>query len=314
MLASSNLSSVLQPLVVLAQCLVCFLPFRKRKSFSAGFLGIGQAPIFAAMLFLASAPVAAGEAGKVLALRAYVGQLRTVDVLINGKNARMLFDSGGGITSVTPEFAATIGCRPSGQIVGFRMDGQRAEFRRCGYATMTFGRIQGRLDLAVFDLGKVLPAGLPHVDGIVGFDAFRGKRVTLLSGLRGIKIERSSSVGPRGGKEGHMRLANESGGAGLSVFVAAKAVDLDLWLLLDSANLAGIRLHPKAYELLDPGQPSAQPRKLPLGLTGAGWVERTPLVIPDLIYDGALDAEFISGFDVTIDLGTQRIWWAKAAK
>ncbi len=51
----------------------------------------------------------------------YVAGLVTIDVTINGETMPFLFDTGGGATLVTPEFAAAIGCEPWGRWVGYRM-------------------------------------------------------------------------------------------------------------------------------------------------------------------------------------------------
>lgn len=49
--------------------------------------------------------------------------LRTVEVTVNGHESPFIFDTGAGMTVVTPEEARYAGCTPFGQVTGFRADG-----------------------------------------------------------------------------------------------------------------------------------------------------------------------------------------------
>jgi hypothetical protein len=258
---------------------------------------------------------AAAFAQSVLELRPYVGQLRTVDVVIAGRPARMLFDTGAGFTSVTPEFAAQIGCQPFGHVTGFRMDGERVAFQRCPEARLDLGARRVTLELGVFDLGAVLPEGLPHLDGVMGLDVFRGAAITL-DRLEQLRIETRSSLrrAVRGLEAGRLRSLRDAAGS-LTLFASAATPHGDAWLLLDSANLDSVRLHPWVYQALAPEADADGPaREVTLSVEGAGPSVAAPTIVPELIYDGALDARFMRRHAITLDLERERVWWRRVGE
>ncbi len=241
-----------------------------------------------------------------LPLRPYVGQLKTIELTIAGHPARLLFDTGAGVTAVTPEFAASIGCAPSGVVSSFRMDGEPVTFQRClAPSRITQGHFQTSQSIAVFDLRRVLPAGLPPVDGVAGLDLFRGRTITIEKNLAGIRLETRMSLQriARARAPSRIRLAQEAGGAGLTVFAPMRVGGGDIWFLMDSANLAAVRLHPTSHALLGNGQ------SVRLAMEGALEEVITPEIVNRLIYDGALNAAFMSQYEITLDLAGARAWW-----
>jgi hypothetical protein len=220
----------------------------------------------------------------------------------------MLFDTGAGITSVTPEFAARIGCTPSGAVTGFRMHGERVEFQRCAQVELTVGRHRSNSEIGVFDLGAVLPEELPRLDGIIGLDAFRGRTISILSDLSGLRVESRGSAAraTRGLTTARVRLANEAGGAGVSVFVPARTPSVDAWLLLDSGNLRGVLLHPWVFEALGG---SGASHEIMLEVEGVRGIQVAPETSRELIYDGAVGASFMRDYSLTIDLQRSLAWW-----
>lgn len=251
-----------------------------------------------------------GEAGASrvteIPLSPYAGQLKTVELTIDGHRARLLFDTGAGVTAVTPEFATSMGCSPSGVVTSFRMDGERVTFQRClSPSRIVEGGFSTTQSVAVFDLARVLPAGLPPIDGVAGLDLFRNRVITIEKNLAGIRIETPTSLQriARMRPPARIRIAQEAGGAGLTIFAPMHAGGGDLWLLADSANLAGVRLHPSAHALLGGRQ------RVTLSIEGAHEAVVTPEIIDGLIYDGALNAAFMSQYAITLDLAGARAWW-----
>lgn len=249
---------------------------------------------------LAGAPAAFARDTVSIALEPYVGRLRAFDLTINGERARLLFDTGAGLTSVTPAFATRLGLAPWGQATGFRASGERVDFQRLANVDIAATGFAARREIFVFDLSRILPEGLPPIDGVAGLDLFEGRTITLAHGLSHLRVERSHRFGRASGR---MRVCREAGGAGLTVYVPAASAQGDIWLLLDSANLAGLRLSPPAHAAL-----GAHARVM-LSVDGAEPAEAAPDIVAGLIHDGMLDADFIARHDVTIDLARQRIWW-----
>ncbi len=54
---------------------------------------------------------------------------------LNGQPGTFMFDSGQGVSSFSPAFAAKVGCRPWGRTTGFRMSGERLDNQHCDNIT-----------------------------------------------------------------------------------------------------------------------------------------------------------------------------------
>ena len=254
-------------------------------------------------------PQAAAESAEpaVVALEPYVGRLRAVRVRIGGEEMRLLFDTGGGLTSLNPAAAARIGCTPAGRTTGFRMSGERLESPLCPGVELAVGPWRSRLDVGVFDLAALLPKEFPPLDGILGLDAFDGATLTLdLAGDR-LTLETPASAARRiaAGVELRVRRATIPDSRALDLFVACPSPRGDAWLLLDSANLDTVRLAPHAAALL--GVPPAGDSHARLAVAGLA-PEEVEISIHDSIYDGALNQRWIAKRILTLDLLHNRAW------
>ncbi|MEQ8576874.1 MAG: retropepsin-like aspartic protease, partial [Fulvivirga sp.] len=75
-------------------------------------------------------------------LNNYFRELKTVEVTIDGETYDFLFDTGGGVTVVSPQVIEKLNKEPYGYNVGFRMSGERVVFERCDSVTLTMGGIR----------------------------------------------------------------------------------------------------------------------------------------------------------------------------
>lgn len=107
-----------------------------------------------------------------IALRPYVAELRTVEVVIDGKAYDFLFDSGGGYTLLSPQILDAAGCVPSGQLTGFRMSGERVDFKKCGATALRIGAVAFHVESGVFDINALLPDTLPALHGVLSLHTF----------------------------------------------------------------------------------------------------------------------------------------------
>jgi hypothetical protein len=57
--------------------------------------------------------------------------MMTVRAKVRGEEGLFMFDTGGGISYISPSFAQTVGCKVWGQITGFTLTGQRLDMPRC---------------------------------------------------------------------------------------------------------------------------------------------------------------------------------------
>jgi Aspartyl protease len=264
------------------------------------------ATIFA---FTNAAEAKPGGTDPTVSLDPYVGKLRTVRMEIGGRPVTMLFDTGAGHSLITPQLAAQIRCMPFGAVNGRRMTGEVVVFQRCPDASYRIGPISGRREFAVFDLSAILPAGLPPVDGVIGLDVFESRPVTITPGLSGLSFPDSRTIA-RLGPASRIRIAREGSGAGLTVFAPAATPSGTAWLLIDSGNLAGVKVHPWVSSAFG-GLQQPPPAKASLLVQGAGSIELSASMVVPIIYDGALDASFLSNYAITLDLARSRVWWRR---
>lgn len=231
--------------------------------------------------------------------------LNTLDLDIGGQSAHVLFDTGGGFSSVTPDFAARIGCTPYGSASGFRMRGDRVDLQKCGARQLQVAGRTVEREIGAFDLAILLPPEAPRLDGIVGLDILAGRTFTLSLADRRLYVDERRGDGWH---EGVMRTQREMGGAGVSVFVRVNAPMGTLWMLLDSGSVGSrpIMLSRGALEQLGL---SAAPNRISLDVTGAGPHEGAAQLVEHLLYDGVIGEAFMRDFDIAIDLEHERIWW-----
>jgi hypothetical protein len=105
-----------------------------------------------------------------------------------------------------------------------------------------------------------------------------------------------------------MRVATGVDGGSASVFLSVRSSSgQDLWLELDSGNLAPLLL--ARHVRLDSGTSGAAGGDVRLML---GVITTAPLAYErrDLIVDGALNAEFLERHAVTVDMAQRRAWIA----
>lgn len=276
-------------------------------------------------LFLAglSALVASCEssvaAPKTLSLKPYVGRLVTLDVQVGNQETRMLFDTGAGVTAVTPEMASALDCTPFGRLVGHRMSGERVEFEKCGRQTLMLGGLGASSDVYVFDLMALLPEGLPALGGIVSLSSITEHPFTLdLAGQKLIiETDRSLRQRTKDAKQADLRIMKGTGGDGeITALVRIEAETGDLWFLLDSANLDHVFLAPHAIDQLgaavEPELFSAPDEVGELEFEFAGGYSFSATTrVSEILYDGALNEDVMRRYLITFDIQNEKIWFSK---
>ena len=187
----------------------------------AGCAGTRGAPPAPSEESRASAP----RAPVTIPLPAWRKRLRTIQVKAGAQTGTFLFDTGGGITQISPEFARKVGCEPWGRITGFQMMGSRFETPRCDDLHLEVGGLPLTVPVAaVYDTMAAFPHEAEPVDGVLALDAFAGQALTLDLGHHQMTVETPESLSERTRtmREGEARLSREAQGAALSVSAAAR--------------------------------------------------------------------------------------------
>lgn len=264
--------------------------------------------LFAGTALLMS--LSAAEAAETIPLTTYLGQSWAINTRLHDRDETFLFDTGGGLTIITPEVAAEIGCKPWGQITGFRMRGDRVDARRCDdVGFLASGVKLGVPSAGVFDFSVLLPKDAPPLAGAIGLDAFAGKILTIDFIKRELVVETPKSLSERikGAHEVPVRFAREAGGLALVAFVPVETPAGRLWMEFDCGSDAPLMVgrHAAALLGLDPDKKGDQPVRAAL----AGGVPLpASAIVGDYIVDGNIGAPAMKNWVVTLDLAKQRLW------
>lgn len=234
--------------------------------------------------------------------------MRTVRVAIGGDSLDFLFDTGGGITVISPEVAAKIGCTPSGRSVGFRMTGQMLASPYCHDVALSIGGLSLRDDASVMDFAKILGPNAPKVGGMISLSTLRGHALTLDLPHDRLVVETPASLAARVHDMTPLtaRLATGVSGGELGVFVGVPVQTTMLWLEWDSENNGRTFLAPHAAKLLGVTDSAGRGSvALPLA---PGLDPVIAVQAKEIIHDGVLSARFLERATWSVDLATGRMW------
>ena len=241
--------------------------------------------------------------------------MMTVRASVRGHEGRFMFDTGGGISYISPSFAQKIGCKAWGQISGFTLTGQRLDMPRCdGLAFDVQGRALNAPIAGVFDIMKFMPPNVPKLDGSIGLDVFAGRAITLSLAERTLTLESRASLAVRmkRGREVRIRLVREAEGVALTVVVGVVTSEGTAWMEIDSGNGGANVIAKHLAPLLNVKTDTREPQPANFSLVGGIPVTGNVRVNETLIMDGNIGTRFLVSWDLTLDLEKSRAWLAPA--
>jgi hypothetical protein len=244
------------------------------------------------------------------------GGIHCVRAVVGGREGRFLFDTGGGISAVTPAFAAAIGCEPWGRITGFRMGGDRLDLTRCDSVTVEIGGGKQKMPtIGVFDIMRFFPPNSDPIDGAIGLDVFANRAVTIDPARGELIVESQGSLAARmkAGREIAVRPVRDAQGLALTFDAGVKTPKGVAWMELDTGNVGTfvVATHIAPLLSLDPKVPEGQ--QVAMTLTGGIEAKGTARVI-DCIMDGNIGQGFLNRWLLTIDCAHGRAWLAPASR
>lgn len=227
-----------------------------------------------------------------------------------GHDGFFIFDIGGGISLLNPDFVANGVCKPWGRVTGYGMVGNRLDSPRCSdIALKVGGQTFNAALVGIYDTTSFFPKDAVHIDGLIGLNAFDGEAITIDFPAKTLTIESPSSLKQRirGATSVPMRAEREAQGAALAVAAGVPTSNGLVWMELDSGNNR-VNLISKPYAALfglDPEKKERQNADFPI----AGDIRvRSQVATPDLIIDGNLGMPFLKDIILTIDFRTNRMW------
>ena len=241
----------------------------------------------------------------------------TVRASVNGQARTFAFDSGEGVSMISPELAQAIGCKPWGQVTGFRMNGERIDAPHCDDITFDAAGQHFRApSVIVFDLMKFFKPGQPRLDGSLGFDLFADRAITFEFSARSIVVESPASLAARiaSATEVPIRIVRDAEGLALTVDIGVSTPEGMAWMELDSGggNSIIIGKHIAPLFKLDPESKAMQQVSFTVG--GKIPVTAPARVMDHMIMDGNVNVPFLKKWDVTLDLAKGRAWVAPARR
>lgn len=249
-----------------------------------------------------------------VALQPFMQTGLAVHAVINGQAGNFMFDTGGGISIITPEFARRIGCRPWGQITGFRMSGERLDSERCDGIAVQVGAVDAQVDsVGVVDLKKLLPAGT-DVDGSLALDLFADKVVAFSQARRSLTVTDAVPEALTACPAVPLRLVRVAEGLSLTVDLPVRTSAGTLWFEMDSGNLSPYTVVNRTVAKHVGLQADAKTRQTVALTLADGTAFSSPATVMPMILDGNLGTRFLTQYDVTLDLAHKRAWIVPAGR
>jgi hypothetical protein len=239
--------------------------------------------------------------------------MMTLRANVRGQEGTFVFDTGGGISYVSPSFAETIGCKPWGKLSGFVLTGQRLDMQRCDNLTFYIDRQPFTAPIAgVFDLMKFMPPNVPKIDGSIALDVFVNRAITLSLAEKTLTLESPSSFRARiiPSREVPIRLVREVEGVALAVVVGVITPKGMAWMEIDSGNGGANVIAAHIAPLLNLKTGVKEPQPASFRLAGGIPVTGEARVNETLIMDGNIGTRFLIDWNLTLDLARGRAWLA----
>lgn len=248
-------------------------------------------------------------------LEKYFKSLKSVNVEINNKSYKFIFDTGAGITMVSPEIIKEINKTAYGKNIGFRMSGEKVEMKLCDSLYINIKGINFYHSyIGVFDMMSLLPKEFERIDGIISLKTFENNKITLNLRENKLIVETEESFKE---KTSNMKLipsrfANGPTGSELDILIGIKAHSQLWWFLFDSGNIAKTKISKNIaldWDLLYQEHKITEIGNYKFEIAGDSIT--APAIIDNIIYDGVLSYDFIQQSEFSISLVEEKIWIGK---
>jgi hypothetical protein len=276
----------------------------------AALAAVFGAAAFGAMVLGAQAPAPVA----VIELGPYPSTTRafTMRAGVGGHEGVFLWDTGEGVSMITPAFAKRIGCTPWGQVTGYRMTGDRIDAPHCDDLVFDVRGLRlAAPSVIVYDIAKFTKPDAPPLDGALGLDLFAKRAITCQLTRGTITVESPASLAARvaHATEVPVRVVRDGEGLSLAVNLGVPTPSGMAWMELDSGNSGPsmfIARYLAAQFQLDTTVQT--PQRVQLTVGGRVPVRTVARTLPGMAIDGNLGVTFLREWDVTLDLAAGRAW------
>jgi len=258
-----------------------------------------------------------------------IHHLVTVPVLVGGRKARFILDTGIGLTLLSDRLCTEIGCHTDGSsFTGRRMSGQEVTVPLATAPPLSFGGVTRQDDLVgIIALGG-FPPELCRVDGFLSLAFFDEVPFTVDYARDAVIVESPASADERTRDGSAVAVRLERDGPAVDAFMqldlpGARTVQVEIdmgsdSLILDErlAEAAGVDLDRDGVRRLEGHDETGHAYTRfftrldgSISATGAPSVAQTDpeVMFQRIIYDGLVGDAFLRRFTVTYDLPRERV-------
>lgn len=248
-----------------------------------------------------------------ITLENYFRTLKSIKVEIEGKTYDFLFDTGGGLTIISPSIAKEIDKAVYGNFVGFRMSGEKVESKLCDSVYIKIGGSSFfHSYVGVFDIMSLLPEEFKRVDGLISLKTFENEKISLNLKENKLIVETEQSFVKKIKNMNLVKSQFASGPSGgeLNILTGILFKNHYWWFLFDTGNIAQTIISDNTAKewginLTNESESSGIGEFI---FVLAGDSISAPTAIEKIIYDGALSYNFIYQSEYTISLKDEKIW------
>lgn len=246
-------------------------------------------------------------------LEKYFKTLKSIKVEIEGKTYEFLFDTGGGITFISPSIVKEMNKAVYGNFVGFRMSGEKIESKLCDSVYIKIGGSNFfHSYVGVFDIMSLLPGEFKQVDGLISLKTFENEKISLNLMDNKLIVESEESFINKIKNMDLVKSQFASGPSGreLYIFTGILFKHHYWWFLFDTGNIAQTKISDNTAREwgINPKNISESSSIGEFTFVIAGDSISTPTAVDKIIYDGALSYHFICQSEYTISLKDEKIW------
>ena len=242
-----------------------------------------------------------------------LGKAATIAVTVNGKTYPFLFDTGSGVTVVSPEVAKEAGCVPFGRVSGLETLGKRVDLERCDGITLQAGGHSAKMDTAVRNIMPFFSPQTPRIGGVISLSAFAGRAVTVDLKKNRLIVETDATLLERtaGMRKLRTRVSRPFAGIGLEVLAEAATPNGNVWVQFDTGNTNWSHISPHSLRQmgisLDAPNKAKTVKPVTLDLIGFGGFEFMARE-RDLVHDVRLNYDTLTTIVYTVDLRSGEMW------
>ena len=251
---------------------------------------------------------------QVIPLSDYAGHpnLKVVEVTIDGKKFDFLFDTGAGVTLVTPGVLQHAGKESYGSSVGYRMKGEKVEYKMCDSLLVQLGGYSFfHRQVGVWDVNKVLPKDWPQIHGVISLATFEESCISLDLGNNQIIVESESGCTQKMNSDKLVNAVFANGFSGMenSIFIEEPKNGNTYRFLMDSGNLDKVKVSYATCH--DWGiVPDTTSDRQDVGHWNYSLSDKSiqiPTVVDKIIYDGVFNFDLMALHVITISFYDKKV-------